>query len=245
MVVSVNDNNENSILDKIKKLLAKAEGTSNEQEAEAFAAKATELMFKYAISDEALHDGEDMQGVGYVEMTIPHLGKFWRQKANLANAIAKNNRCEAIYMQNVYPAKIRVYGYPSDRLFVEMLYTNLCIEMLAHMFEAQEKVTAKTGKSESFQNAFCAGFVERVGERLRQQKAQDMREAQEAGNSNLPVLRKREVEAREAMDSDFPKTGTLRRGSYEHTVGKGMGRQAGDRVGTGATQVGGQRALRR
>lgn len=68
--------------DKIKALLAKAEGTDNEHEREIFYEKAFALMIRYGISQEDLRPKEVKEEI--VRRVFPIPGKYAKQKVNFA-----------------------------------------------------------------------------------------------------------------------------------------------------------------
>lgn len=102
--------------EKIRALLAKAEGTDNEHEREAFYEKAFALMIRYGISQDDLRPKEVKEEILRRTFTIP--GKYAKQKVNFAWAF---HREFGVYMvfdsKNRYAAArtttITVYGKQS------------------------------------------------------------------------------------------------------------------------------------
>lgn len=114
---------------KIRSLLRKAEATDFEHEADAFIAKAQELINRYAIDEEELWANEPEKKVGIETRVIRiedrKVGSH--EKRQILNSIAMSNRCRMWYNEGMSTS--RIAGFPTDLLFVEMLYTSVITQM--------------------------------------------------------------------------------------------------------------------
>jgi hypothetical protein len=124
--------NHDPILDKIRKLLAQAEDDAcTPAEAEAFTAKAAQLIAKYGIDRAMLADAQpDTDRIG--DRTIVMDAPYARDKAGLLHAIAVPLRCKTVlhrrYVAGRKQLSIHLFGYAADLDRVELLYTSLLVQ---------------------------------------------------------------------------------------------------------------------
>ncbi len=210
-------------LRRIRGLLAKAESTEFEEEAESLTAKAQELMTRYAI-DQALVgnvDQGDRPRLTRVMVDAPYADA----KSLLLAAVAEANRCRAVFLSGLDMSTVA--GHADDLEVVELLFTSLLVQ--AHQAlrrAAHASEFGRRGRSASFRSSFFIAFAHRIGDRLRG-VSDDVVES--AGGDALPVLRAREAAVDELFDAHFG--GSLResgvRGGYDY-AGQALGRQAAD-----------------
>ncbi|TDB79311.1 DUF2786 domain-containing protein, partial [Micromonospora fluostatini] len=111
------------LLDRVRALLAKAESTNFPAEAEAYTAKAQELVTRHSL-DEALlaaRAGDATPVVPYarrVGVDHPHE----KEKAALLDAVARANRCHTVSSPEL--AFSTVFGFDTDIDAVDLLYTS-------------------------------------------------------------------------------------------------------------------------
>ena len=84
------------LLDKIRKLLAKAEGTDNANEAEAFSAKAAQLIAEHRIDPEHVRDALAHGALGLRRIALGR-GAYVRARLALLDAVARNHDCEVVF----------------------------------------------------------------------------------------------------------------------------------------------------
>ena len=212
------------MLEKVRALLAKAEASTYAEEAEAFSAKAQELMARYSI-EQALVEGATPTGeADKIEILIDN--PYAKAKFTLLDAVASPNRCQAIYRSSTHTGF--VVGFRSDLDTVELLYTSLLLQatrlMAAH---GQEVDPWGKNRTKSFRNAFLQGFAHSVGARFELNRRAAEAEATEWSDSDaLPVLVERAEQVTGKMHELFPNLGTLRT-----SVSNGAGVNAGVRAG--------------
>ena len=219
------------ILSKVRALLAKAESTEFDAEAEAFTAKAQELMARYALSDAMVRDRETPSGVpGSLDVVLspPYVGA----KGYLLLAVASANRCRVVRI--THPPKAVVFGFTPDLDAVELLYTSLLVQATRAVL-ALGSVTDGSGRSRtrSFRRSFLLGFASRISERLREAvetAADDV--AAETGLALVPVLADRSALIDEAVRKAFPHLSPDRT-RVSNGNGFVQGRAAGDRAAVG------------
>ena len=213
------------MLKKVRALLAKAESTEFEAEAEALTAKAQELMTLHAIDHALLHpeDADHAPGVIRLPIDAPYAdAKSW-----LLQVVAEASRCRAVFHPSV--ALSTVVGEPTDLAAVELLFTSLLVQAQHAMTSAARTAPAGSRtRSSGYRSSFLLSFTDRIGERLREINAAVFAASDADSSAYLPVLA-RQVEAVEAfMEERFPNihAGGVR-GGYD-AAGWAGGRQAGD-----------------
>jgi hypothetical protein len=221
-------------LDRIRALLAKAESTTFPAEAEAFTAKAQELMARHSI-DAALVDAARPGAAGSrraepVGVRIGIDAPYEGPKSVLLAVVAEANRCRAVFTKAF--GFSTVFGFPTDLELVDLLYTSLLVQATAAM-TAEGSRTDRHGRSttRSFRQSFLTAYANRIGERLAGATRKAGAEAAaEVGNSALlPVLAARDEAVQETFASVFPDV-TYRRMSVTNRAGWESGLAAADRA---------------
>jgi hypothetical protein len=190
-------------LAKVRALLAKAEATSFDEEADALCAKAQELISRHALErllqeDPAVTTTSQAPSVRRIWLEMPYV----MAKATLVDAVAQANRCRCVVTESL--GVCSVVGDPSDLESVEMLSTSLLVQasrsMLRHGRHHDQRGVSRT---RSFRQSFLASFAIRVGRRLREVNQEAIRET-EPGTDLVPVLRNQERRVDEAVETMFP-----------------------------------------
>ncbi|MBZ3907036.1 DUF2786 domain-containing protein [Streptomyces griseiscabiei] len=230
---------ESRMLGRIRALLAKAEATGFPEEAEALSAKAQELMARHSI-DEALlaarTPGANAPGACRIGVDAP----YETAKAVLLDAVARANRCEAVWNEAL--GFSTVVGFEADLEVVELLYTSLLVQATTAMTKA-EAAQRKGGRkrTKTFRQSFLAAYAHRIGDRLAEvaeaQVAEAEAESAGAGGAGgapepdlLPVLAARDVAVREQFSQMFPDTVTTRVRGVSDLAGWQQGAAAADRA---------------
>jgi hypothetical protein len=187
-------------LSKVRALLAKAESTEFAAEAEAFTAKAQDLMTRHSIDEALLTAGAgesfDVHGVR-VLIDQPYA----MEKAGLLHVVAEANRVRAIWSE--FSSCVTLVGLPVDVEQVDMLFTSTLVQATRSMTQADVSGAA-------FRRAFLQAFAFRIGERL---TASSEHAVASYGSELVPVLHRQEEAVAEAVERLFPHltTGTRRR----------------------------------
>lgn len=218
-------------LTKIRALLAKAESTDFAAEAEAFTAKAQDLMTRHAIDEALLADeaGEvvDVRGI---RVLIHH--PYGLEKATLLDVIARANRTRAIW--NDFSSCVTLVGVPTDVAQVEMLFTSTLVQATKAMTQAGRD-SHGADRSSSFRKAFLSAYAVRIGERL----AQSADTATDAYGSQLvPVLQRQAAAIEGEFERLFPQVTSRRRRTSFDARGWDAGTRAADAAVLPAAQVG-------
>ncbi len=110
------------LLNRVRALLAKAESTDFPAEAEAYSAKAQELIARHSIEDAlAEHTAEVVPYARRIGVDHP----YESEKAGLLDAVAQANRCHTVWSPEL--GFSTVFGYDPDLDAVELLHTSLLV----------------------------------------------------------------------------------------------------------------------
>lgn len=229
-------------LDTVRKLLNKAERASTEHEAEAFRAKAMELMQRYSI-DEALlsadHDTGDKIG------SRRYVIRGWvKPKGEMLAWVGTTFGCQTIKHGNessIGTAVLTMYGWESDLAMVEVLFTSLEIQAMRALNQAkiEHMRSGSTVNTQAYTRSFLVGFASTVARRLEDQRKSVVQE--HAGSGAELVLVDRSV----AVDVHFKQANPRVRIIQTSTVTAGSGFTsgvtAGQRADLGQGGLNGQR----
>jgi hypothetical protein len=236
-----------SLVAKIRKLLAKAEGTDNPNEAEAFSAKAAQLIAAHRIDPrhvaEALASGE----LGLQRIVIGR-GAYVRARLALLAAVAGNHDCEVVFETGPHGTTATIAGYQSDLDVTEVLYTSLHAQVANQMAAVRRRTPAATQR---WRRSFLFGFARRVAELLAAAR-EDARVARAAegahapgGEEALPDVLARAGRVREFAARSFGRVVAARAPAPAHAVGWHDGHRAASTVDLGRERLAGRLALTR
>ncbi|WP_031077442.1 DUF2786 domain-containing protein [Streptomyces sp. NRRL S-118] len=213
-------------LARIRALLAKAEATGFPEEAEAFTAKAQELMARHSLDEAALaartHSTDEPAAVR-IGVDAP----YETAKAILLDAVAAANHCRAVW--NEAFGFSTVVGYEPDLEVVELLYTSLLVQGTGAMTKAEAAQRAGGRKrTKTFRQSFLLAYAQRIGDRL----ASTSRRVFAGEPTLLPVLAARDVAVTSRAETMFPETTTTRVRGATDLAGWEHGTDAADRART-------------
>lgn len=228
------------MLRKVRALLAKAESTQYDAEAEAYTATAQSLMARHSIDSALLAASDtttkDEPGGRRIGIDRP----YEDPKVSLLNQIALANRCRIAWSK--YFGYSTVIGHEGDLDATEMLFTSLLVQATHSMADAGSRQDyAGRSRTRSFRKSFLQSFAQRIGERLQETADAETRAATErsTGSDLVPVLAARTEAVDAAVDALFPKLVERRMSGYLDAEGWEVGRKAADlaRIGGDATQL--------
>lgn len=195
---------------KVRKLLTLAENpAATPAEAEAFTAKATQLMADYGIDRALLAHATHERRV--VEDRMIHFeAPYVRDKCALAAAIANQSRCKAVMIQRGSDVSLHVFGTETDLLCVEILLTSLLLQGTREL----SRTPIPWGEHcAAYRRSWWAGFSAAIARRLAIAERQTVRAVDDAasGMSVALVLADQSHEAESAMNAAYPRLGTVSR----------------------------------
>jgi hypothetical protein len=234
----VNTDAPDALLDRVRKLLVKAEATGvTAEEARALTAKAAELMAKYGI-DRALLAAERPETDRPADRVID-IGNPWaRVQAHLLCGLASALRCQCVILPHTGPGtRIHVFGYTSDIERADVLYTSLLVQMWQGL--AATQIPGRVHSARAWRRSWLLGFVTAVVARVR--AAEDGAARQAAGpaagarSRTALVLADRTEVITRTLRHAYPVTRTSRV-TYTGN-GYGTGYSQGQRADIGATRL--------
>ena len=197
----------NPKLAKIRKLLTLAEdAAATPAEAEAFTAKATQLMADYGI-DQALLAHTTSERRVIQDKMIRFEAPYTRDKCALASAIAHRSRCRTVMIQRGSDVSVHVFGMETDLVCVEILLTSLLLQGTREL----SRTPIPWGEHPAaYRRSWWAGFSAAVSRRLALVARESARAADDAagGMSVALVLADQVHEAESAMNAAYPRLGT-------------------------------------
>jgi len=221
------------VYEKIRALLAKAESTDSDAEAEAFTAKAQQLIARHSINEALLsQSGQGGREPDAARVLIER--PYEQAKAELLAQIAHANHCRSVHWSD--GGFTTLIGDRDDLRSVELLFNSLLVQATAAMTRAGSR-TDVTGRprTRTFRQSFLASFAYRIGERLRESAADTEREVtEETGTDLVPVMRQRDERIEARTQNLFPRLKAARSMRIADYEGHIAGRAAADAARLGA-----------
>jgi hypothetical protein len=229
------------MLGRIRALLAKAESTEYPEEAEAFTAKAQQMMAQHSIDEALLAAGAPSKHAP-AALRIGVDNPYEGPKAMLLDAVADANRCRVVWAKEF--GFCTIIGFDSDLDAVELLYTSLLVQGTSAMSRAGSRRHQNGApRTKAFRQSFLVAYAARIRERLAAATAQATSDAaagrhlREDGTAEqlapderlLPVLAAREKAVDDTVGKMFPKL-VSQRVRVSDGEGWAAGRAAADRA---------------
>ncbi|HEX2177454.1 MAG TPA: DUF2786 domain-containing protein [Nocardioidaceae bacterium] len=238
------DDQPDPVLAKIRKLLAKAEDSAaTAEEADVYNAKASELMAAYGI-DRALLAAADPDSDVVGDRVVVLEAPYARDKASLLSGVAHQMRCRAVlrtrYPDGAKELSLHLFGYDSDLLRADLLYTSLLVQASIGMVRAPVPVGESVA---AFRRSWLAGFTRAVVDRLAAAEEKAASDAEREAAAGPPqrsvalVLADRSAVVDDALARQYPR---LHSGRRRALSGSGMadGWAAGQRADLGGGKLG-------
>jgi hypothetical protein len=175
-----------NVISKVEKLLRLAAKSNHIGEIESAQARAQELITKYQI-EEAQLNGHIVSG-NVTSKQVPISKPYFIDKTRLLHYIAKHNFCKVLRTDE-YAV---IYGYPSDIEICLTLYDILSIHMVNEMSIklAQSKLyDTEEVHSKTWIKSFFGGYAIGIGERIKESKANVIKQVESTDTSVELVLR--------------------------------------------------------
>lgn len=225
------------ILERVRRLLAKAESTTFEAEAETFTAGAQALMARHSI-DAALLAATERTTQGPTMRRIGVDNPYESPKVSLLAGIAAANYSRVVWSKEL--GHVTVIGHAEDLDAVETLFTSLLVQATAAMAQQGKRVDARgRSRTAAFRRSFLAAFAHRIGERLREVAEEEVatvageRSRESKGGELVPLLEERRDAVDETVDEHFPHLRARRTSAATDGEGWHSGTAAADRASLG------------
>ncbi|UBU09940.1 DUF2786 domain-containing protein [Nonomuraea gerenzanensis] len=217
-------------LERVRKLLAKAERTDNEHERATFMAAASALMAKHGI--DALPPAGTRQVPGDRIVTLP--APWAGEKARLVSLVAQALRCRPLLIgRGDGGQRVHVFGFAADLERADLLATSLLLQMASGL--ARAELPGEVTAVRAYRRSWLLGFTDEVYRLLceAESRAESRAEADSARTGTALVLADRRAEVERAVAARYPDI----RLSVPRTSGTGYrdGMAAGRRADLGRT----------
>lgn len=190
------------LLARVQALLAKAEATEYDEEAEALSAKAQELVSRHSLGrlleQAAIGRPGDRPEVRRLWLDAPYVFP----KARLVHVVAEANRCRSVTTEKL--GFCTLVGAAGDLSAVEVLVPSLLVQ--AHVAMARcgrQTDRSGTSRTRSFRQSFLLAYAGRIGERLRSADEQ-VAASSGRGDELVPVLARHREQVEAACSELFP-----------------------------------------
>ncbi|MFD6636743.1 DUF2786 domain-containing protein [Micromonospora chalcea] len=233
------------MLEKIRKMLALAEDpAATPAEAEAFTAKATDLMAQYGIERAMLAASDPTLDVIGDKIVVIE-GNYALDKQRLLDSVAQALGAKCV-LRTRYPNgkrqyQVHIFAYGSDLERIEMLFTSLLVQVANGLAQAQAPYWENPT---TFRKSWIDGFRIAIYHRLREAEERAKKQAEESAKPGGPsvalVLVDRAQLVKAKRDQEYGKLSKSRQRTLNGS-GVRAGYQAGQRADLGGTRVGGGR----
>jgi hypothetical protein len=159
-----------SYVEKVRKLLAKAEGASTSEEAEAFFGKASSLITEWEIEEAELADSRAAGEVSWKieERSYPLSSYSPNQDSVAMQCVARAMGLRAYqvpYVRGCQKSTTQVFGTKQDLDRFEMMWASVSLQMTRFMKQGENSKWNRN-QQRTFRLGFKVGFGSRIGERI-------------------------------------------------------------------------------
>jgi hypothetical protein len=224
---------DNSKLERVRKLLAKAEGAATEGERDAYNEKASKLIAEYGI-DAALLAAAEKRDERVADRLIKMDKPYAAEKAHLLHAIAKPMGVKTVRLGSGANVQVHVFGVQSDLDRVEVLFTSLLVQAARGAAKAMPanpwSYSNPYGEDvASYRRSWFRGFADVLYVRIEEIERRARGESEASGTGVELVLFDRSKLVAQAVSEAYPRLTTLRMGKpkrHAYANGADAGRNA-------------------
>lgn len=240
------------MLERVRRLLSKAEGAATDAERDAYNAKAAELIARYGI-DEALLAAQQQAPQHAADRVVVLDPPYARDKGSLLAAVAGPLRVRAVLRQVRSPGpssanalSMHLFGMAADLERVDVLYTSLLVQAAHGLAVVRPKRV--TESVAAYRRSWMIGFAYIIQQRLAMAEAEMQRRAEAATGSGAAstgpsvslVLADRTALVDAAVLSAYPRLRSAR-GRLLSGSGSAEGAAAARRADLGGQRLGRRR----
>ncbi len=226
-----------SMVDKVRKLLAMAEGSANSNEADAFSRKAAELIAAHRIDPDRLR-AEANDDLAVLEMMLGR-GAYVRGRLALLQVVAEAHGCRVVFEARQRGTLAFAAGFRSDLDTTELLYTSLHAQASSRMAAVRRPTAAAT---QQWRRSFLFGYADQIRQML-QKSADRAQHHVHPSSAALPALRARDRRVDEFSRQRFGRVVAARRPKAATVTGFEAGRRAASSADLGRQRIGARKAL--
>lgn len=230
---------DSSLIAKVRKLLAMAEGTSNVNESDAFSRKAAELIAEHRIDPERLRQSANDE-LRVLQVALGR-GAYVRGRLALLQVIGDAHGCRTVFEVHARGTVAMVAGFRGDLETVELLYNSLHTQAAARMAAERRATPAAT---QQWRRSFLFGYADQIRTMLRV-TADAAVQRVHPSSAALPALRARDKRVDEFARQQFGRVVAARRPKPATVTGWQAGMQAATGADLGRQRLAGLRAIGR
>lgn len=201
------------LLERVRRLLAQAESTPYEAEADTFTAAAQSLMARHSLDAAMVAASADRHTDRATPVRVWVERPYEQEKVRLLQAVAEANRSRTVWSSALGFATI--VGHAAELAAVEAIFTSLLLQATrAMMGEGRQVSSSGASRTRSFRRSFLTAYAVRIGERLRAatdaetESALDADAGEAGGDTSralVRVLAERSAEVDAVVDELFPR----------------------------------------
>lgn len=229
-----------SVAAKVRKLLAKAQRTSNAEEADAFSRKAAQLMAAHRLDPDRIAQHRDDQ----LDTTEIGLGRgpYMRARLALLTAIATSSGCAVVYRSDTTETIAMVAGYRSDLDVVTAMYTSLHAQAAAQMSQQRSFDAAAT---RSWRRSFLFGYANQIRSMLEESMSSQRQQRDGVVDAAMvPAIIDRDRRVKQFAESAWGPTRRARQPTRPNMAGYFAGQEQATSADLGRRRVSQRGALR-
>lgn len=231
-MITAND----TVKNRIRKLLAQAKDREGTPEGDTFQEKAFDLLARYGLTEfDVEDDRKDLEADLVEEFEVEKYYRIERQilLACIANALG----CAVVRYRG--SGRTKVAGTRRNVERTRLLFDSLVMHMITEAGKLRGSVNGG-GTTQQIRHSFMLGYSSQIGNRLAEIENQVREEVRESGAALVPV-----DEKERAKRLIGTRTAKMRSRSRVHWGGYESGQEGANRADLGQTRVQGHRALTR
>jgi len=147
-----------SILTKVKKLLTLAENNTSADESQNSFLKAQMLLLKHGLTMNDVADSNTSNTKNVLNTSIDESSRMAWWKKSLANIISNNFRCKSFTSFRTANTRICIIGLEEDVNIATEIY-NCAVRTIEYQSKMYVKLNKKSGKSTGLKNDFIIGWL--------------------------------------------------------------------------------------
>lgn len=234
---------DDTLVERVRKLLDKAVSTDNAHEADAFSAKAADLIARHRIDPSRLSERRGPGDELTVRQMVVGRGAYVRGRLALLGNVADSHDVRMVFQSTPGGTVAILAGRASDLDLVEVVYGSLHTQVAAQMAGLRGRTGAATQRE---RRSFLFGFADRIGEILQEARKNAESVAQQApdrGEAMALVVRERRAQVDEFAAESWGRVRSASRPAGVTADGYVRGSDAANRADVGRPRLGGRGAL--
>ena len=231
-----------ALLERVRKLFEKANATTNSYEADAFSRKAAELVARHRIDPARLASTKRDDRVVMHELALGR-GAYVRGRLALLTTVGDHHDVRVVFRTMPVGMVAYLAGFASDVEVVELLYHSLHQQAATQMAGISRGTAAATQR---YRRSFLMGFANRIGSLLDATEREAGRGRSEATvESTAVALRERTEQVDDFIRVQFGRVRSAAPATPAQATGWHAGAAAAERADVGRARIPDRRALGR